>query len=224
MERYARSHLANQTVLDYLATHLAQNRGSTADLLADLAEIDERRLYRPAGYESMYEYCVGALHLSEQGAYKHIRAARAARRFPAIFPAVADGRLSLTAVVLLAPYLIEATADELLAAAVHQTRAEIERLLAARFPKADLPTLVQAIPSAVPVGQLSPGTVGTLDAQPVRGPINCPRGQLACSRPNRFRGPPARLPINCPRGQLARRPLWGPRCRRSPSKPNYLQR
>src|SRR5438093_12259224 len=179
MERYARSHLANQTVLDYLATHLAQNRGSTADLLADLAEIDERRLYRPAGYESMYEYCVGALHLSEQGAYKHIRAARAARRFPAIFPAVADGRLSLTAVVLLAPYLIEATADELLAAAVHQTRAEIERLLAARFPKADLPTLVQSIPSAVPVGQLSPGTVGTLDAQPVPWPVGALADQLS---------------------------------------------
>src|SRR5439155_17990376 len=49
MERYARSHLANQTLLDSLATHLAQNRGSTAELLADLAEIDERKLYRPAG-------------------------------------------------------------------------------------------------------------------------------------------------------------------------------
>src|SRR5207249_11249747 len=78
MERYARSHLANQTVLDYLATHLAQNRGSTADLLADLAEIDERRLYRPAGYESMYEYFVGELHLSEHGGYNLIRASSAA--------------------------------------------------------------------------------------------------------------------------------------------------
>src|SRR5439155_19705872 len=93
MERYARSHLANQTLLDSLATHLAQNRGSTADLLADLAEIDARKLYRPAGYDSMYEYCVGALHLSEQAAYKRILTARTARRFPAIFGALADGRL-----------------------------------------------------------------------------------------------------------------------------------
>ena len=203
MERYARSHLANQTVLDYLATHLAQNRGSTADLLADLAEIDERRLYRPAGYESMYEYCVGALHLSEDAAFKRIRAARAARRFPAIFPAVADGRLSLTAVVLLAPYLIEATADELLAAAVHQTRAEIERLLAARFPKADLPTLVQSIPSAVPVGQLSPGTVGTLDAQPVRGPVGALADQLSPGTVGMLEAQPVPWPAGAPADQLS---------------------
>src|SRR5437867_8026184 len=85
MERYARCHLADQTLLDYLATHLGRERGSTADLLADLGEIDARKLYVPAGYPSMYEYCVGALHLCEQAAYKRIRAARAARRFPAIF-------------------------------------------------------------------------------------------------------------------------------------------
>src|SRR5216117_2617001 len=178
MERYARSHLANQTLLDSLATHLAQNRGSTADLLADLAEIDERRLYRPAGYESMYEYCVGALHLGEQGAYKHIRAARAARRFPAIFAAVADGRLSLTAVVLLTPYLIEATADELLAAAVHKTKAEIEQLLAERFPRPDLPTLVQALPPASAAGLLAPPPVTAPADQLVPEPVGMRTDQL----------------------------------------------
>src|SRR2546426_7676486 len=115
MERYARSHLANQTLLCHLTTHLGQERGSTAEFLADLAEVDARRLYVPAGYPSMYEYCVGDLHLSEDAAFKRIRVARAARRFPAIFAALADGRLNLNAVVLLAPYLTPETADELLA-------------------------------------------------------------------------------------------------------------
>ena len=49
MERYARSHLANQTLLCHLTTHLGQERGSTAEFLADLAEVDVRRLYVPRG-------------------------------------------------------------------------------------------------------------------------------------------------------------------------------
>src|SRR5205809_4913419 len=169
MERYARSHLANQTLLDSLATHLAQNRGSTAELLADLAEIDERKLYRPAGYESMYEYCVGALHLSEDAAFKRIRVARAARQFPAIFGAVAEGRLSLNAVVLLAPHLTPQTADDLLAAATHKRRSEIECLLAERFPRPDVPTLVQAIAPTLPCVQLAARPVETQDMQLTSG-------------------------------------------------------
>ena len=68
--------------------------------------------------------------MSEDAAFKRIRAARTARRFPAIFAAVADGRLHLSAVVMLAPHLTEDTVDELLTAAIHKSKSEIEELLA----------------------------------------------------------------------------------------------
>src|SRR5437762_10825895 len=71
-------------------------------MLAHIAEVDARKLYVAAGYASMYRYCVGRLKMSEDVARKRIQAARAARQFPAIFAAVADGRLHLTAVVKLA--------------------------------------------------------------------------------------------------------------------------
>src|SRR5207249_6474324 len=106
----------------------ARERGVTAEALAYLAEVDARKAYVPAGYDSMFAYCVGALRLSADAAFKRIKAARAARRFPALFAAVADGRLHLGAVVLLAPHLTEDTADELLTAATYRTKAEIERL------------------------------------------------------------------------------------------------
>lgn len=96
----------------------------------------------------MYAYCVGELRMSEDGAYRRITAARAARRFPAIFEAVAKSRLHLTAVSLLAPHLTEDTAAELLAAATHKSKSEIERLLAERFPRADMLAWVAAIPTA----------------------------------------------------------------------------
>jgi len=87
-----------------------------------MAEIDARKLYLPAGYPSMYLYCVGEFHMSEDMTCRRIRAARAARQFPALVGAVAEGRLHLSAVVLLAPHLTEETATELLAAAAHRTR------------------------------------------------------------------------------------------------------
>jgi hypothetical protein len=138
MQRYARAHLSDQAVIQSAVTHAGSERTDTADLVADIAEIDERRLYVPAGYPSMRTWCVGELGLSDDAALRRITAARAARRFPAFFCALADGRLHLTAVGQLAPHLTEDTASELLAAAVRKSKSEIQRLLAERFPKTEL--------------------------------------------------------------------------------------
>src|SRR5690349_718378 len=101
MHLYSRSHVSDRDLLLSLASTLAHDRAATATLLADLAEVDARRLYLPAGYPSMFAYCVHELHLSEDSAYKRITAARVARRFPAVFEALAEGRLHLAAVNLL---------------------------------------------------------------------------------------------------------------------------
>src|SRR6476660_2256312 len=134
MRAYSLLHLADAELIRGLISSVAHERTATAVVLAHIAEVDDRRLYVPAGYPSMYAYCVGELHMSEDAAYKRIRAARTAREFPAVFEAVADGRLSLSAVVLLTPCLTGGNAAELLAAAAHRTKAGIEALIAARFP------------------------------------------------------------------------------------------
>src|SRR5947207_880098 len=153
MNSYSLAHLADGTLLEHLATLVTQVRATTAALLAHLGEVDERQLYRAAAYESMFFYCVHELHMSEDTAVRRIGVARTAREFPAIFPALADGRLNLTAVLLLTPhltpYLTPETAEELLAAAAHKTKQQIRLLLAERFPKADVPTLVRAIAPTV---------------------------------------------------------------------------
>ena len=76
MKRFERSHLTSPGLLSLAATHLAQDRNTTADLLADMAEIEKRRLYAPAGYDSMYMFCVHAWGISEDVACNRIRAAR----------------------------------------------------------------------------------------------------------------------------------------------------
>jgi 5-methylcytosine-specific restriction endonuclease McrA len=139
------SQVGDTELVHNLAAIVARDCGTTAEMLEHLAEMEVRRLYLPAGYPSMSAYCINVFHMSEDMAYKRIGAARAAREFPAIIDLVASGRLHLTAVVLLRSSLTQENADELLQAATHKTKAEIEQLLAERFPQPDVPTVLQAI-------------------------------------------------------------------------------
>lgn len=182
MKSYSLSHLADAVLLRDLAVLVAQDRITTAALLAHLAEVDARKLYLPAAYPSMYAYCLGELRLSEDSACKRIRAARAARDFPALFPAVADGRLSLGAVILPAPSLTAENVEALVVAAAHKSKSEIEALLASRVARSDAPTLTE--PAAAPevsAGLSAPGrTIFTDSSQSVS-----PETQLASAEPER---------------------------------------
>ena len=150
MKSYSLGHVLDAVLLRDLAGLVARDRATTATLLAHIAEVDARRLFVPAGYPSMHAYCVDELHLSEDAASKRIQAARAARRFPALFTALAEGRLHLTAVWLLAPHLTPKNADELILAATHKRKFEIEELLAHRFSRLDAPARVRPVPAGTP--------------------------------------------------------------------------
>src|SRR5215831_7168585 len=98
MNKYSLHHVADHTLLTHLDGLDARDRGTTAELIAHLAEVDERKLYVPIGYTCMRDYCIHGRGYSEDVAKKRIRAARTARRFPVIFEMLADGRLHLCGV------------------------------------------------------------------------------------------------------------------------------
>jgi 5-methylcytosine-specific restriction endonuclease McrA len=153
VKRFELSSLSDDVLLSGLESLVERDRNTTADLVAHLAEVDARRLFRRSGCDSMHAYCETRLGLSFDSAGRRIQAARTARRFPQILPALADGRLHLTAVCLLAPYLEHCDAAELLAAAEHRTKAQVLDLLAERFPRPDVPSALVAI---VPPAPLAP--------------------------------------------------------------------
>src|SRR5216110_1140332 len=94
------------SALEAEVARLAQcERECTVSLIAHLSELHRRRLHQAAGYASLFTYCVGALGLSEQAAYDRMKAAKIARRFPAVLELLASGRVNLTTVRLLAPHL-----------------------------------------------------------------------------------------------------------------------
>ena len=186
MKSYSRSHLSDGTLLSNAHAHLSQDRAANAELLADLAEIEERRIYASAGFCSMRAYCIEGLHLSDDEAFNRMHAARTARQFPAIFAALAEGRLHMTAVNLMAPHLTAENAKELLVAATHKSKSEIQLMLAQRFPRRDVPALVQPLePSQVrSAAQLCSETVEQPVPERVESPT--PRPKLTPLAPQRF--------------------------------------
>ncbi len=125
---------------------VADERTRTAELLAHLAEVDERRLYLEHATSSLFAYCVEVLGFSEDMAWRRVQAARLARAYPRIFELVASGELHLTALALLAPHLREDNQRDLLEAARHKTKRQVEELLAERFPRADQPVTLRKLP------------------------------------------------------------------------------
>lgn len=99
--------LPNHRVLSELLNLNRQQRRFEAELLLFLGELDRRQLYREQAVSSAFAYCVQRLGYSEDVAYKRVGAARLLRQFPAIFEWIADGRVHLTALMLIKPQLTE---------------------------------------------------------------------------------------------------------------------
>jgi hypothetical protein len=126
MSAYTLSHLSDQALLADLAALVTADRQTTAALLAHIAEVEARELYLPAACPSMYAYCTQVLHLAEGVAYKRIRAARAARRCPQSFEAIADGRLHVSGALARSAHLPVTTLEQRLRVALaelHRARA-----------------------------------------------------------------------------------------------------
>jgi 5-methylcytosine-specific restriction endonuclease McrA len=151
---------SDDVLLRDLTSIVQRDRLTTAEMLSHIAEVHSRGLYRAAAYPSMYRYCVFELHMSEHEAFKRIRVAQAAREFPVLLEMLGDGRLHLSGALTLVPALTRDTADELLSGAVHKTRAQIEQMLADRFPKPDVPTTLQAEQVPERTEQVTPANAG----------------------------------------------------------------
>src|SRR5215203_7049015 len=104
MKTYRLTEVSDDVLLRGLASLVAQDRTTTANLLAHMAEVDARRLFAPAGYASMHASCVEKLGLSDDATWKRLQVAKRARVFPQIYAALAEGRVHLSGLTLLVPH------------------------------------------------------------------------------------------------------------------------
>ena len=126
-------------------------------------------LFRREACDSMHVYATTRLHLSDAEAYLRITVARVSRRYPAVLSMLADGRLHLTAIALLAPHLDRHGGEALLVRAVHLSKREVERLVAEIAPRPDAPSRIRRLPerrafrpdgAEPPAAEAGPGAPG----------------------------------------------------------------
>jgi hypothetical protein len=144
------SNLADAEILAEVKAAAQSERFATARLIALLAHVDARRLYLGEGCSSLFTYCTQVLHLSEHAAYGRIEAARAARKFPIVLDLLIDGVITLTTVTLLAPHLTAANHRDVLEAARHKSKRDVEHLVARLRPQPAVPPIVRKLPAARP--------------------------------------------------------------------------
>jgi len=164
--------ISDDDLLRRLAEILAQSRRVETDLVAHIAEVDERRLWAREAFHSMFAYCTEALHLSEAEAYLRVAAARASREHPMLLVMLGDGRLHLSGIAKLAPHLTGENREALLRRATHRSKRQIEELIAEIAPREDMPALVRKLPV-----RGTPPTVLPLEPGLVRPSHPCPSPQ-----------------------------------------------
>ncbi len=147
-QRFDLSPLSHEELDRGFARRVEQDLAVTAELIAYLGEVGARGRHLTFGYSSLFDYCTKRFGMSEDVAKKRIRIARLARRHPALLERLADGRIGLTALLMMSAALFAANTDEALALlddAANKTNDEVAMLLVARSPKPDTPTAVEAL-------------------------------------------------------------------------------
>jgi hypothetical protein len=148
--------ITDDELLHRLTELMQQARRVESDLVAHIAEVDERRLYAREASPSMFAYSTEVLHLSEAEAYLRIAAARASRQHPMLLAMLGDGRLHLTGIAKLAPHLTLENRDALLRRATHRSKRQIEELIAELLPRPDIPAVMRKVPARLTPGGPAP--------------------------------------------------------------------
>ncbi|MBI4060652.1 MAG: HNH endonuclease [Elusimicrobia bacterium] len=142
--------LSDEELLKRLGELHKEERGKLPWFIACLGELDRRKALEKRGYSSTFDYCVRQLGLSEDEACRRIQAARAAVSRPQLLPALAEGRLSLTAVSRIAPHIRRPDAPEIIARAEGKSTRELECILAPLSPESSKRDLMRTIAVAAP--------------------------------------------------------------------------
>jgi len=201
MNALAPSSLDSAALAGRLRDLAGHERNVQVEFLLHLDEFDRRRAYLEAGYGSLWDYCLRALHLREGAAGRRIAAMRVLRRFPRLDPALRDGRLCISTLALLGQVLTEENAEELVAKAAYQTKAEVDHLVASIRPRAAPREGVRKLPG--------PREAERTPAAPERAPVEpAPTPKTSPAEP------PAPLPL-----ALAVAPPALPEAPRQPAEP-----
>lgn len=162
---------------------LASSCRVEARIVAHLAEVDRRKLYLKDGFSSLYKYCLRKLKLSESESFSRMTAAGIARRFPIVFTLLDQRKIHLSGLCLLSRFVTSENHRELLEAACGKTKAQIDELLAERFPGKHAEERIRRLKARVrPVVALPPkatAATAAVEASAVAADRSVPRDSVS---------------------------------------------
>jgi hypothetical protein len=129
-----------------LADLVRSERHLVVQFVVELAGFAKRELYRELGYTSLFYYCVRQLGLSKSSAFRRSEVARLIARFPVIAERLAEGRLSIRALVELREVLTEENHARVLTRAEGKSQEEAQILAVEYRPKPVPRDGVRALP------------------------------------------------------------------------------
>ncbi|MFT4571222.1 MAG: hypothetical protein ACI8TX_002638 [Hyphomicrobiaceae bacterium] len=182
--------VAEHKLLQRFADLVGRDRTNTAQLLAHIAEIDERKVWAKHACSSMFAFCMERFHMSESVTAKRLWAARTARRFPVILLMVAKGELHLSGVNQLGKHLTEENHKAVLSRAKHKSSREIDLLVAELAPRPDVPSRVRAVPSRASTAAATTSTREEAGSKTQLGPAS-PAASASANASTTAPAPPA---------------------------------
>src|SRR6185295_245326 len=99
--------LSNEDLMAELDAAVADEHRALGRVIADLAEVEERRPHLDAAYPSLFELCRQRFSMSDASASRKSNAARLVRRFPQLLPLIDRGENHLCTLLLLRERLNE---------------------------------------------------------------------------------------------------------------------
>src|ERR1700674_3869341 len=159
-----------------LADLVRSERHLAVQFVVELAGFAKRELYRELGYTSLFYYCVRQLGLSKSSAFRRSEVARLIARFPAIADRLAEGRLSIRALVELREVLTEENHAGVLTQAEGKSQEEAQLLAVEDKPKPVPRDVVRALP--MPQRPSVPSGSSALLGSPAQSAPPAPLGDL----------------------------------------------
>ncbi len=132
-------HLSDSEILTALDRLHSAECVTQAQFLVYINIIQDRELFAGEGYSSLHKYLMARFHYSKSSALRRMHAAGLGRKFPLAYTLLADGKLSLSHLQVLAPKMTVENSERLFEKAVRQSVEQLEESLAEEFPRPEAP-------------------------------------------------------------------------------------
>ena len=171
-----------RTILQRFVTADDAAKRHIATVVRHLEAVDRTQAWALAGCSSLYDYCIEDRGWSKGQTAIRVQVALGGRRVPRLFDMLDAGELTVSSAAVLVPKLRDlppAESRDLLDDASGLSKRAIEELLAARFPKPDVPDRIRKVPSP----RVPAPTAGLLALVPSKGhateeaPVQAPASQ-----------------------------------------------